>query len=415
MIARALLWAGACAGICLAASPPEDLVQRAAQAPPEIAAWLLMKQATPERIPSKERRMAVLEEAFELASRASMPYPLVRASAEVSFDSVAGKRQEASLQNLDGLGLQVRAVLAMMNLSPARAQEMALSMQVPAPPKATCADLLVARVDEYYGLALAIARRGFTTKQREEGRPAQYLAHIIAMSSTPGQLLGAVRLVAQFETGEKERTALIAALGSALRSAPADPRSFAAVPELDEEVEGLVQGSQEGTLLASAYKYFVGVQQAKPCPADEAPEPLSAKGLARDLGQALNELRMASDAKADDWTPRFTAVLHRVEGWRPEQGQDAMEFFQGKAGLYRKLLDVAPDDALLNASLASYVGFLRDTPVKSDHPAEWMAQFRRMLQPWAPAGQRSVAMAREEIRRSGDAVMNLLADSGESF
>lgn len=413
MIARTVLVLTACAGLCGAGSPPEDLVQRASQAPPEIAAWLLLKQVTPDRMPSKERRMAVLEEVFDLASRASMPYPLVRASAEVTFDSVAGKRQEASLQNLDGLGLQVRAVLAMMNLNPARAQEMALSMQVPVPPKTTCADLLVARVDEYYGLALAIARRGFTAKQREEGRPAQYLAHIVAMSASPGQLLGAVRLVSQFEANEKDRAALIAALGSAMRTAPAEPRAFAAVPELEEEVEGLVRQSPEGGPLAEAYKAYVGVQTAKPCAADEAPATLLSKGTAKELTRALSA--KPENPAEDDRQARFTVVLHRVESWRPEQGQEAMEFFQSKAAVYRSLLDAAPDDALLNGTIASFVGFLRDTPVKAENPAEWMAQFRRVLQPWAPAGQRSVAMAREEIRRSGDALMNLLSESGESF
>ncbi|MBN9663767.1 MAG: hypothetical protein J0H49_36545 [Acidobacteria bacterium] len=413
MIARTVLTLTACAGLCGAGSPPEDLVQRAAQAPPEIAAWLLLKQATPDRMPSKERRMAVLEEAFDLAAKASMPYPLVRASAEVTSDSIAGKRQEASLQNLDGLGLQVRAVLAMMNLSPARAQEMALSMEVPAPPKAGCADLLVARVDEYYGLALLVARRGFTAKQREEGRPAQYLAHIIGMSAGPGQLLGAVRLVSQFEANEKDRAVLIAALGSAMRTAAAEPRAFAAVPELDEEVDALVRQSPEGGPLAEAYKAFVGVQTSKPCPAEEAPPTLLSKGPALELTRALGS--KAGGSGEDDARARFSAVLHRTESWRPEQGEEAMEFFQSKAAVYRSLLDAAPDDALLNATIASFVGFLRDTPVKTENPAEWMAQFRRVLQPWAPAGQRSVAMAREEIRRSGDAVMNLLAESGESF
>ncbi|MGC4056395.1 MAG: hypothetical protein QM757_46955 [Paludibaculum sp.] len=415
MAARAVVVLTVCAGLCGAGSPPEDLVQRAAQAPPEIAAWLLLKQVTPDRVPSKERRMAVLEDVFDLASRASMPYPLARASSEVPFDSVAGKRQEASLQNLDGLGLQVRAVLAMMNLDPARAREMALSMPVPTPPKASCGDPLVARVDEYYGLALAIARRGFTAKQREEGRPAQYLTHVIEMSSTPGQLLGAVRLVSQFEANEKDRAALVAALGSAMRTAGADPRAFAAVPELEEEVDGLVKQSPEGAALAEAYKAFVGVQSAKPCAADEAPAGLLSKSPARELARALSAPRDSTSSTEDDGKARFSAVLHRVESWQPEQGQDAMEFFQSKAALYRNLLDAAPDDALLNGTIGSFVGFLRDTPVKAENPAEWMAQFRRVLQPWAPAGQRSVAMAREEIRRSGDAVMNLLAESGESF
>ncbi|WP_321476103.1 hypothetical protein [uncultured Paludibaculum sp.] len=44
-----------------------------------------------------------------------------------------------------------------------------------------------------------------------------------------------------------------------------------------------------------------------------------------------------------------------------------------------------------------------------------MAQFRRVLLPWAPAGQRSVEMAREEIRRNGNAVTRVLAEAGTTF
>jgi hypothetical protein len=44
-----------------------------------------------------------------------------------------------------------------------------------------------------------------------------------------------------------------------------------------------------------------------------------------------------------------------------------------------------------------------------------MLYFQRMVMPWSPGGMKSVAAAKEEIRRSGDGVMNLLVDAGFAF
>ena len=69
----------------------------------------------------------------------------------------------------------------------------------------------------------------------------------------------------------------------------------------------------------------------------------------------------------------------------------------------------------MNAVLPSFVSFLSTASAKTETPAEWLMHFRRVTLPWAPAGMKSVEVARREIRRSGDAVMNLLLDAGESF
>jgi hypothetical protein len=104
-----------------------------------------------------------------------------------------------------------------------------------------------------------------------------------------------------------------------------------------------------------------------------------------------------------------------VEEWRKEEGAQAMALFHMKALMYRGLLDVAVTEPLLANIMSSFVRFLRDAPEKTESPAEWMLHFQRMVQPWSPGGMKGVAIAKEEIRRSGDGVMNLLVDAGMAF
>lgn len=380
-------------------------MERAAAAPPEIGAWLLLKQATVDRVPAKERRIALVEEAYRLAGQARLRYPLARATAEVRSDTLAGQRVEASQLHLDGLSLHVRAVLAMMSLDPAKSLQMTLEMPMPTPPRAACADQVIARVDEYYGLALRMAERGFPAKQRAEGRPLVFLTRVVAESTGPQQLLGAARMLAAYRGSEDERAALTAVLAGSLMSAPADPRAYAAVPELAEAVQR-VGGLDE------AYAAFVKTQEARACPAETSAEGLWAESESKALALTFTGLRTE---RGGDWAERFAAVLHRVESLRAEQGEDPLAFFEKKAGLYRMLLDLGPEDRLLASMLGSFADFLRGSGEKTEHPAEWLAQFRRLLQPWAPAGVQSVEMARVEIARGGDAVMSLLAEARVPF
>lgn len=397
-VRRHLAVALACAGVCWGADP----LERVAAAPAEIGSWLLLKEAERvDRVPAKEERIRLVEEAYRLAGQAQLPYPLAPATGDARSDTVAGQRVEASRQHLDALSLRVRAVLAMMNLDPARAREMTLDMPVPAPARVSCKDGLIGRVDEYYGLALQMAQRGFPAKDRAEGRPQEFLRRVIAASTSPEQLVGAAQMVAQFRGSAEDRAALAASLGAALMAAPAEARAFAAVPELADAVRAV-------TGLDDAYAAFVKTQTEQPCADPAVVDELWSDGAAKELHTAVGGLQ---GERGDDWAARYAAVLHRVESFRAVQGEDRLAFFERKAGLYRAMLDLGPADGLLLRNvLASFAGFLRDSEEKTEHPAEWLAQFRRLLLPLAPAGLAGVEIAREEIERGGDAVMSLLAE-----
>lgn len=130
-----------------------------------------------------------------------------------------------------------------MTADPARAREMALAMRASAPPPASCGTLAVAVLDQHYGLALDLARRGFTARQRENDEPLAYLLGIVTASTSPEQLQGAASLPRQYEgSEEEERAALLSALALSLKSAAANPRAHTATPLLAEEIQ-ILRGS----------------------------------------------------------------------------------------------------------------------------------------------------------------------------
>lgn len=393
--------------LALLLQAPENWLERIYVAPPEIGARVLFNHLAPDR----KKRAEQLEEVFRLAGQARMPYPLM---AQAPGDSAAGKQMEARLTRLDGLGLQVMAVQTMMAVNPARGREMALEMRVPAAPAASCESAAVAVLDQYYGLALQIARRGFTAKQRDDGEPLKYLLGIVAASTSPEQLQGAVSLIRQYGGTDEERGVLLSALAVSLKSAAPNPRAYAATPALAEEMGVLVRQSPNSGLDEAWSAYQKTQQKAEPCE-DTGNYVFWEEGTGRELQRELARLRPVPEKPDAEYEARVTALLHRVEEWRKEEGAPAMALFHMKALLFRGLLDLAATDTLLQGIMASFVQFLRDAPAKTESPAEWMLHFQRMVQPWSPGGMKGVAIAKEEIRRSGDGVMNLLADAGLAF
>ncbi len=389
--------------VALALDTSADLLDRIYSAPPEIAANILLRNLDKDRA----KRGAQLEEVFRLAGQAKMPFPVM---AQANSDTLAGKQMEARLEQLDGLSLQVRAVRSMISVNPQRALEMAIEMPVPAPPLISCKDASVAQLDQYYGLVLDMARRGFTAKQREDGEHLQYMLRVIYASIRPEQLQGATALVRTYEGPEEEMAALYAALASSLRAASANPRAFASTPALAMEMEALQKRARSPVLDEALAAYLKTQRSEEACgPAENFQ--FWENGESREISKELSKLRPAPAKPDADWESRYTAALHRVESWLKEDETPAMAHFHMKALAFRSLLEASATDDLLGKTVASFIAFLKDAPAKMESPAEWMIHFRRATAPWAPGGPRSTEIARQEIRRGGDAVMNLLLDA----
>ncbi|MBL0159573.1 MAG: hypothetical protein IPP47_21055 [Bryobacterales bacterium] len=439
---------------------PASVLQRAPSAPPEIAAKILVNfGANAYKVPDRARRIELVEEAFRLAALARQPYPLATAIWPVPPDSEAVRLLEANQERLDGLGLQVRAVQAMMALDPRRALEMALRMPIPSPPRRTCKDSMIARVEEYYGLALQIAHRGFSTKEKAEGRPLQFLTGIVQASTTPEQIQAAVAMVRTFKGSPEDTAALVTALTSALTETQPNSRGFIGTPAVGEELAPLIRGLRaagRSTLpLLEAYRTYLVTQWSgeacsdlpeahgllifndtlrkdaglekevpaidtknlKPKRSNDKPANyvFGEEGESREIFKEMAGLRHPPEKAGPEWESKFTALLHRIEAWQPEDGVTPLAHFHRKAGAFRDLLPAAISEPLLETLQSAFCTYLRDAPAKTESPAEWMIHFRRMTMPWGPLGARSVEIAKREIRRGGDGLMNLLVDAGETF
>lgn len=409
--------------------PP--LTERIAAAPPEMAAYLYLKQNPADRT----ARRALVEESFRLAALAKRPQPEARSSGSISPDSLAGKREEASLQHLDALGLQVRAAQAMMSIDPRRALEMTLDIPVPSAAKAGCADALLGRADEYYGLLVQMGTRGFTAEQRAQGRHLDLLNRAILAAAAPQQLLSAVRLVAQSQMLSKDRDILITSLATALQTAPANWRGFVMTPELAAEARALKSPAVDDAVRSYLRVQWNGemcsdssedVTQQLPQLDESAKKPRIREekaatftfwesGESKALQEAMGQLRPIPAKPDPAWDTRVIELLRRLETWRGDQDTPPLAHFHMKSILYKNMLDYCENEAILNAVLPSFVSFLSTAPAKSETPAEWLMHFRRITLPWAPAGMKSVEVARREIRRTGDALMNLWLDAGETY
>ena len=139
------------------------------------------------------------------------------------------------------------------------------------------------------------------------------------------------------------------------------------------------------------------------------------EGESREIFKEMAGLRHPPEKAGPEWESKFTALLHRIEAWQPEDGVTPLAHFHRKAGAFRDLLPAAISEPLLETLQSAFCTYLRDAPAKTESPAEWMIHFRRMTMPWGPLGARSVEIAKREIRRGGDGLMNLLVDAGETF
>jgi len=292
---------------------------------------------------------------------------------------------------------------------------MALSMPPPAPALSGCKDAWIADLSAYYGLMLELAQRGYPSAERAKGRHLELLVRVASEAQSVPQLQGALALAAQYKGTEEELSAIASALASSLAVAPPDPRALAAASSLATEVERLTavlngRGLDASALLA-AYRGYLANQ--KPCAETKAAEQrLREPAPVNEMRQSLAALQGAPLGSAER-EELFAAALRRFESWPEAPPAEVRALFHEKALSCRMLLESADSGSQLDRGLNACVRFFRDTPAKNEYPAEWLIRFERLRQPFAPGGVRNTSSAVEAIRRSGDALMNLLLDMGE--
>jgi len=208
----------------------QALVDMAPAAPPELAADILLELVERGRITSREQRLEIIEQAFQLAAQAKFPYlESAAVSRALHTDSGPGIRYVGLAKGLSTMGLRCRAVRAALRIDKAKALELFRQIAVGPFPPLSCDDPLAPALSEYYNVLEEVASNAYSPKDRKEGRHFELIAEAVQNITIPRQLAPVAKLLTTFPLPPDREMEFPGAYAAALKRIDADPRSFGSV------------------------------------------------------------------------------------------------------------------------------------------------------------------------------------------
>ena len=206
----------------------QSLVDRIAVAPPELGADILLRLIESNAINDRAWKIELLDEGFQLATRARYPLPITPAVERASnTDSDIGSIWMALDQKLSGLTLQCRAVRAMLATDKKKAVDLFLGIPLPQAPGLSCKDPNGYDPTEYYVTLKEVTERGFDDRERREGKPFALLERAIRSMNSPFQVYPALELILDLRNLPRDQfAALVVAYSSGLKQLYTEDRAF---------------------------------------------------------------------------------------------------------------------------------------------------------------------------------------------
>jgi hypothetical protein len=409
--------------------------------PPEIAADALLRIAGWDKAASREAKLELIEQAFELAGKARDRYRQ-RAMAGTPGDSRAGAVDRAGRLELDALSLRVRAVRAALALDKAKARELFERMEAPRPEARSCQDALIYDVTGFYFLVGEIAGQAFS---REELRLEQHVAlvrsYLLSMTS-PVEVLPAARLVRTVGASPPQRNLLASTLAAALAGVAADSRSYlesreataAEIATLGEELknEGIAGGG-----LREAYESYVKRQNAafacesadttviELAPGNQTPraptnprywttagtQALQARALKLRWGPSGVPTQMLTleERRRPEWQSLLAELLNELASWKPAPEESEADYFHQRSLVYESLIELTPPGAIRDKVSAEFLSFLAGAAIQHESPAEWLSHVVELLSRLRLAGDSEAGRLAELFARSGNPALAIAA------
>ena len=453
----------------------QAVLDRAPAAPPELAADVLLKLVDQDLIPSREQRLELIEQAFQLAGQARFAWAQSPAvGVTTNTDSSPGIRYSALTEGLSGLSLRCRAVRAALALDKAKARELFRQI-TPGPfPALTCDDSLTPSVAVYYETLAEVARTAYTPEERKEERHLEFIGAAVHGMTYPKQLEPVAQVLRSFPLPPDGRKEFVGAYAAAMKQMTADPRSAAldsgmgyalieladglrsegisTLPLLDafatyltnhlrgplcgEDVSRtnrkMVEGVYNTSMLAPA-----GAAEMQPLVYAEL-KPASVGGRAKfsvfwqgtsaRIMRQYRELRFGTEEqraeynklprRADgmarflpdeirrtpEWETKAREFLNELERWAKNHDDPPDDFFHSMCIMYGALMDIVPAGTLRESVLASYLTFLKSSPMELESPPEWLLHVKQLFRIYrcdtGAAGARP--HRRPDQRRHGD-------------
>jgi hypothetical protein len=220
-----LLFACLCASAAdLPKLPPETmgLIDQARALPPEFSADTLLTLAASRLITERPWKLQLIEEAFASAAQAQLPYAFACHGAV----DVIQCQETGSGRGITALGLQTRAIEAMLDLNQQRALGMFQELAPPRVSGVTCQDVVTPNVSAYFQTAAKIFERGFTPKQREKEDDLHLLETAIASMQSPAHVAPVMQMLSAVKVTAEQRKALLARFAVVLDGVSGSDRLF---------------------------------------------------------------------------------------------------------------------------------------------------------------------------------------------
>ena len=390
-----------------------DLLDRAAALPPELYADVVLRLAEANELKVKEPEQ-LLERIFLLAHQAKFAVqPRTNPELIAHMDSFPGVIHAAGLFRLDRLSIQVRAAVALKSAKLYREID-------PAPPPQTCDDPFNYQPDIYYEhlwrfpqLVPDAYRRITTSSQLQPALHA--LGHLPHPDELAIFLAGALP---EIHDNWRAFSANSLSTMQELRDYPNLLPAWRAwfTSHMNGRRCTAPRENPSHQLAIDAFNYLsdtpIDPKELKPSEIVKTPtfpefwlSPTAKLIMThyRDLRfDAGLEILPEAERRKPDWDARLRAFLAELAEWVPDKGQTPRTIFHQRATIHRSLFPIIPPGPLQRMVITEYVTFLALSPIRTEHPTEWLIYADRLLQ--------DSNVAPEEIRRAGDHTLNVLLD-----
>lgn len=448
-----------------AATPAEidALIAAARTAPGEFSADAMIRIGSIEDA-GKERRIELLEQAFERASAAGQPYKKI--AAITRLPGPVGTISKEYAQEIDGLSLRLRAVEAMLPLDAKKARALFAKIPPTKLTKATCTDFLVYDLGRYYDVLEKIAR------DAEGAERAALLEHAAADVTSPVQIGPMARVLTSAELSDEAFGRVVAAFGKAMAKVTGDDRSFTYASKVGTQIEALTTECKRRKVsplqLLEGYRVYLAFNlSAARCADDltaagglavlatvEAPTssdlvahfnqklqmaplqpihelestPSRFEGLAvgpreckelqcLEAGEFYRDLIIGPDNKpipqkdrgGPEWWENLGRVLKTLAAWKPTGLTPEADLFRERSAMYSGLLNLAPAGNARKTVLRAALEFIERSALQKSHPMEWFLAMNALIARTSldPMGYREFV---DEMRKSGDPLIALYAN-----
>jgi hypothetical protein len=408
----------------------ENLAGLARSAPPEVAADILLALASASAN-DKERSVALIEEAFRIATQVREPRK--QRSSGLQVDTRSGFKERAFDLQLDRTSLQSKAVIQMIPLNRVRARNMFEEISVGPIKTLDCKDALIDDFRPYYQAMEAVANECFTDKEKKVSIPAQFVANRIRNIKSLSQITPAEKAVIGTKTSREGLFLLAQLITQALNRVPDDPRSFAFMIEresfvstTEELISKLEQNNiQTNEFITATRSFLVRNLSGDVCgdvrwikndsastsrllealnaifpnpitPDDIRPAEISSQAdnvvywstpKAKRIMDAARVLRFGDGTSPlseqertnADWHQKLVEFLDLLENWDSNSEGSEDDYFQQRCNMYNLLVELCPDDAQRDVVFRRYAIYLKETSERYKGRIEWILALKDYL------------------------------------